>query len=619
MCGIIGIINSDGRLGERELASLNDTMRLRGPDGTGLFWEGQSGIAMRRLAIIDLAGGQQPIFSEDRNVVVVMNGEIYNYPALREDLIAAGHHFSTRSDTETLVHGYEEFGIDGLLERIDGMYAFAIWDRPRRRIFLARDRFGEKPLYIAGEGATILFGSQLLTVVAGLRQTPPISAEALQLYWALHFVPGDGTIFQGVRRVRPAEAYEFDVGSGNELRRWRYWRLREHRQRRPDPGEMAQLLEQAVHSRLIADVPVGVFLSGGLDSSLVASLAAQHVPRIQTFSIGFDSPRHDESGYAWEVADYIGATHHHVMFQLNEFRSHIPEVIASMDEPLGDQAMLPLYALAQQASKEVKVVLSGEGADELFAGYSYYGPSAPAPSRDWVGRALSVGDGANGQQPYFIGEHERTASGFPTVLPRAVREHLSKRAPAFRSAWHDEFLTDLAAVRDPLRRATLCDILTWLSEDLLMKADKMTMAHSLEGRMPYLAPVLADAAFNLPAEDKLADGSVKVFLRQIAQQHLPSAICGRRKQGWVLPIQKWLTKDLRDDVVEAIRACKEGLIDRAYMEALFVQGHASDGTAIGERALYAMMVMVKWLTHADRKVAETRAEQRKLNISGEAP
>lgn len=607
MCGIIGIINSDGRLGQRHLAVLNDTMRLRGPDGAGLFWDGRSGIAMRRLAIIDLVSGQQPLFSEDRNVVVVMNGEIYNFPTLRDDLLAAGHRFSTRSDAETLVHGYEEFGMDDLLERIDGMYAFALWDRARGRLFLARDRFGEKPLYIAREGTTVLFGSQLLTVVAGLRETPPISSEALQLYWALHFVPGDGTIFQDVQRVRPGEAVELDIHSGQELRRWRYWRLREHRQQRPEPNEMAQLLEQAVHSRLIADVPVGVFLSGGLDSSLVASLAAQHVPRIQTFSIGFDSPRHDESGYAWEVADYIGATHHHVMFQINEFRSYIPEVIASMDEPLGDQAMLPLYALAQQASKEVKVVLSGEGADELFAGYSYYGPFATPLSRDWVGRALSVGDGANGQRPYFIGEHERTASGFPTVLPRAVRERLSKRTAALGSSWHDEFLADLGAVHDPLRRATLCDILTWLSEDLLMKADKMTMAHSLEGRMPYLAPALADAAFNLPAEDKLADGSVKVFLRRIAQQHLPSAICGRRKQGWVLPIRKWLTEDLRDDVVEAIRACQEPLIDRAYMEALFAQGRAPDGTAIGERALYAMMVMVKWLTHAARKVAETRA------------
>jgi len=608
MCGIIGIINSDGRLGERELAILNNTMHLRGPDGAGVFWDGQAGIAMRRLAIIDLAGGQQPLFSEDRSVVVVMNGEIYNYPTLRNDLIGAGHHFSTRSDAETLVHGYEEFGIDGLLERIDGMYAFAIWDRSRGRMFLARDRFGEKPLYIACEGATVLFGSQLLSVVAGLRETPPISAEALQLYWALHFVPGDGTIFQGVRRVRAGEAYEFDVASGKELRRWRYWALRERRQRRPQPGELSQLVAQAVKSRLIADVPVGVFLSGGLDSSLLASLAAQQVPGIQTFSIGFDSPRHDESGYAWEVANYVGATHHHFMFQVDEFRTLIPEVIATMDEPVGDQAMLPLYALAREASREVKVVLSGEGGDELFAGYSYYRPFAQLPSGGRMERFLSARASGDAGQPYFIGDHEQTASGFPTVLSRAVRERLSKKAVGVRPMWHEDLLADLAAVHDPLRRASLCDILTWLSEDLLMKADKMTMAHSLEGRAPYLAPALAEAAFNLPVEDKIADGTVKVALRRAAMDHLPSTIFTRRKQGWVLPMHRWLTEDLRDEFIDSIRSCEEPLIDRAHTEKVALEARSPDGTAIGERGLYAILVMLKWLNQASRKVGETRAE-----------
>ncbi len=608
MCGIVGIINSDGRLGERELAVLNNTMRQRGPDGAGLFWDGQSGIAMRRLAIIDLAGGQQPLFSEDRNIVVVMNGEIYNYPTLRKDLIAAGHHFSTRSDAETLVHGYEEFGIDGLLDRIDGMYAFAIWDRSRRRMFLVRDRFGEKPLYIAREGATVLFGSQLLTVVASLHETPPISAEALQLYWALHFVPGEGTIFQGVRRVRPAEAYEFDVGSGEELRHWRYWRLRERRQRRPDATELAQLIDQAVKSRLIADVPVGVFLSGGLDSSLLASLAAQHAPGIQTFSIGFDSPRHDESGYAWEVANYVGATHHHFMFQLKEFLTLIPEVIANMDEPVGDQAMLPLYALAREASRKVKVVLSGEGGDELFAGYSYYRPFAQLPSEGWMERFLSGRGSGDAGRPYFIGDHEQTGSGFPTVLSRAVRERLSKKVVGLRPMWHQDLLADLAAVHDPLRRASLCDILTWLSEDLLMKADKMTMAHSLECRAPYLAPALAEAAFNLPVEDKITDGTVKVALRRVAMEHLPGTIFTRRKQGWVLPMHRWLMEDLYDEFIESIRSCEEPLIDRAHMENVVQESRVADGTAIGERGLYAILVMLKWLKHASQNVGETRVD-----------
>jgi asparagine synthase (glutamine-hydrolysing) len=587
MCGIIGIINSDGRLGERELAVLNDTMRRRGPDGSGLFWKGQTGIAMRRLAIIDLTGGQQPIFSEDRNVAVVMNGEIYNYRSLRTELATAGHRFSTHSDTETLVHGYEQFGIDGLLERVDGMFAFALWDRARGRMFVARDRCGEKPLYIAREGNTVVFGSQLLSVVAALRETPPISAPALQLYWALHFVPGDQTIFRGVHRLRPGEAYELDTDSGQEIRRWRYWRLQE-RQRKVEAEELGELIRQAVTSRLVADVPVGVFLSGGLDSSLLASLAAQHTPGVHTFSTGFDSARHDESGYAWEVADYIGSTHHHFMFQVDEFRSLIPEVIEHMDEPVGDQAMLPLFALAREAVKEVKVVLSGEGADELFVGYSYYGGNSSNMNR------------------VFFDDCEQTASGFPAVLPGAVRRRLSPEVDAWSGHWHEELLAELAAVHDPLRRESLCDMATWLSEDLLMKADKMTMANSLEGRAPYLSPAVAEAAFNLPPTEKIADGTVKVLLREAAKAHLPPRIVTRRKQGWVLPMEKWLRMTLHDEFLDAIRACDEPLIDRAYMEAVVREDRAGRGMVVGGRALYAMMVLVRWLNHADQKLAEDR-------------
>src|SRR5262245_45705720 len=604
MCGIVGVVNSDGRLGERELAILNETMRPRGPDGAGLFWEGQTGIAMRRLAIIDLAGGQQPLFSEDTNVVVVMNGEIYNYLTLREQLVATGHCFSTHADTEVLVHGYEQFGIEGLLDRIDGMFAFAIWDRRAERIFLARDRFGEKPLYIAGENGTVLFGSQLLTVVAGLCQTPAVSAESLQLYWALHFVPGSRTIFEGVRRLQAGEACEIDVATGKALRFWRYWSLREGEERHVDEEELADLVDKAVTSRLIADVPVGIYLSGGLDSSLLASVAARHVPGIHTFSIGFDSPRHDESAYAWEVADYIGATHHHFMVDVNDFRDLIPHVVASMDEPVGDQAMLPLFALAREASKVVKVALSGEGADELFAGYSYYSPfatqsSSPSDSRRPTG---------NNHRGRFdlLGADERTPSGFPLVLPSAVRFRLSPPARCDAESWHEELSNALGAVRDPLRRAQLCDVETWLSADLLMKADKMNMAHSLESRSPYLTWALAEAALNLPTQDKATDGAVKILLRKVALDCLPQTILSRPKQGWVLPMRRWLVDDLFDDFLAAIRTCTEPLIDVSYMATLAHDERTRNGIPVGERGLYALMVLVRWLGYATRQVLDTR-------------
>ena len=278
-----------------------------------------------------------------------------------------------------------------------------------------------------------------------------------------------------------------------------------------------------------------------------------------------------------------------------------------MDEPVGDQAMLPLFALAREASRVVKVVLSGEGADELFGGYSYYAPFARSPSQGVIDHILTLPLHGEGGRAYFIGEHEQTASGFPTVLPREVRKRLSKSPIRADGTWHEELLADLGSVHDPLRRATLCDILTWLSEDLLMKADKMTMANSLEGRAPYLAPRLAESAFSLPEAEKIANGTVKVALRQAAKPHLPNTIFTRRKQGWVLPMHRWLTEDLHDEFVDAIRSCESPLIDKMYLETLVQKRRDSDATALGERALYALLVMVRWLNHASRRVAETRA------------
>jgi asparagine synthase (glutamine-hydrolysing) len=605
MCGIVGLIGSAGELGEAGLAVLNETMHSRGPDGCGLHWEGDGGLAMRRLAIIDVEGGDQPVYSEDRQVIVVMNGELYNYRELRAQLVAHGHRFESNGDTEVLVHGYEEWGIDGTLDRIDGMFAFAIWDRRRHRVFLARDRFGEKPLYLARRRGGVVFASCLLTAVAALEHTPPVDNGALQLYWSLHYVPGDRTIFAGVRRVRPGEVYELDAGSGETRRRWRHWVLTERDPQDRSPDQIRELVADAVHSRLVADVPVGVFLSGGLDSSLLAAAAAAERPGIHTFSIGFESPDHDESAYAETVARSIGATHHTSVFGVDQFRDLIPEVVATMDEPIGDQAMLPLFALARIASSTVKVVLSGEGADELFAGYSYY-PAPTSPDRAMFSllrrlrRARSVRHGC-----LFI-DADRTASGFPLVTPPDVRESISPGTVGPRGRWHDELVQALTETRDPLRRATLCDVETWLSEDLLMKADKMTMAHSLESRAPYLAPRLAQAAFSLPATSKIDGLVTKVRLREAAGPLLPVSTLTRPKQGFVLPMDDWLRTDLHDDFIDAVRACREPLIDTDVLERVIRADRTPQGPHVGGRALYPMLVLVRWLDHAQRFVTETR-------------
>jgi len=604
MCGIVGLIGSADDLGEAGLAVLNETMRSRGPDGSGLHWEGDGGLAIRRLAIIDLERGDQPVYSEDRQVIVVMNGEVYNYRTLRASLVAHGHQFASMGDTEVLVHGYEEWGIDGILDRMDGMFAFALWDRRRRRVFLARDRFGEKPLYLSRRRGGLVFASCLLTAVAALEHTPPVDQNALQMYWALHYVPGDGTIFQGVSRLRPGEVYELDANSGETLRRWRHWFLTEDTERDRSPTEIRELVAQAVRSRLVADVPVGVFLSGGLDSSLLAASAAVELPGIHTFSMGFDRPDHDESAYAASVARSIRATHHPLVFGVDDFRDLIPEVVAAMDEPIGDQAMLPVFALARAAASTVKVVLSGEGADELFAGYSYYPTAITGRGKR---RRLRGRFGPDVPMPasLFI-DSNRTASGFPLVTLPDFRESISPGTLEPQGCWHEELLHALEKTRDPLRRATLCDAETWLSEDLLMKADKMTMAHSLESRAPYLDPALAQVAFTLPASAKVDEGQTKVRLRQAAQPLLPADILTRQKQGFVLPMDDWLRTDLHEEFVDAVRACREPLIDTDALERVIMADRSQRGSRVGGRTLYPMLVLVRWLDHAHRFAAKTR-------------
>ena len=596
MCGIIGVVSKTERIGPAQLEVLNDLMTNRGPDGRGLYWDGRVGLAMRRLAIIDLNAGAQPMRSEDGQVVVVFNGEIYNHARLRKELVQS-HTFASRSDTEVLVHGYEQWGIDGLLERIDGMFAFAIFDRDAGRIYLARDRFGEKPLYFSVGDDVTIFGSSLTAIAAGLQEPPPVDAIALQYYWSLHYVPGDRTILAGIYRARPGGAYEISADTGSVIRQWRYWKVEDRLDSEPPSAEQLYAeLEESVRSRLIADVPVGVFLSGGIDSSLVTAIAAKYAPGIHTFSVGFTSSAHDESRFAEEVARHVGAVHHSLCFEATQFRDRIPGVVAMMDEPVGDQAMLPLNLLAEVASGDVKVVLSGEGADELFAGYDYFELFAPGSLRRRVG-LRPLRRSAAGIDRFFA-DGGRTHSGFPVVLGPRERAVLSPLTSEDPRAWREDLLTRLDAIEDPLQRASLFDIETWLSEDLLMKLDRMTMAHSIEGRAPYLQHQFAALSFGLPAELKRQAGISKLTLREIARKDLPEQILNRPKQGWVLPMDQWLREDLAEYFIEVIRGCTEPLIAKDAIERM-VMADRSSGPQIGGRALYAVLVLLVWFAQFD--------------------
>ena len=510
-------------------------MAHRGPDGEGIHIDGALGLAHRRLSIIDLEGGWQPLRSRQGHVLAFQNGEIYNYRELRPILEAMGYTFVSQSDTEVLAHGYDAWGMEGLLKRIDGMYALAIFDMDAGKVHLARDRFGEKPLFYMAAGGHFAWASSLKS----LALLPWFSAEtdplALDRYLALHYVPGSRTIFRSVRRLLPGCWMTISIEDVSTQIEQYYAPHAASPQHVPQERIDAEV-EAAVASRLVADVPVGVFLSGGVDSSIVAAMARLHAPDVSTYSLGFPGLPGDELQYAEEVARHLGTRHRSFHFDSRKFHELLPQVAGALDEPLGDQAMLPLFWLCREAAKEVKVVLSGEGGDELFSGYRYYQPFA-TPS--WPGAFAYLWDNPARIAPPLLGPME-TASGFPILAGQDERHSMLLEPPSGTDAWETEIEARLATARDPLQRASLADVAGWLPDDLLAKLDRMAMCHSLEGRAPFLTPKLADCALNLAPDQRMRGTDTKIALRRVAEKWLPAEVMKRPKQGFVLPMRRWL-------------------------------------------------------------------------------
>jgi asparagine synthase (glutamine-hydrolysing) len=578
MCGIVGLIDTvKGRVPRGLLDAMCDVMVARGPDGDGHYIDGAVALGMRRLSVIDLDGGGQPLFSRDGDIVAFQNGEIYNYVELRRQLEGRGHRFKSQSDTEVLAHGYDAWGMAGLLARLDGMYAIAILDRLRRQLHLARDRFGEKPLFYTHTRGRFAYASNLLALAALDWTDGAIDAQSLDRYLALHYVPGDATIFKAIKRVLPGERLTVAIDDPTPQRN-RYYTAALGAPESISDGDLAEVIEQAVASRLVADVPVGVFLSGGLDSSIIAAIAAKYQPRISTFSMGFASAAHDESAYAETVARAVGSRHHHFQFDEASFRQLLPRVAAALDEPLGDQAQLPLYWLCQEARRHVTVALAGEGADEVFAGYGYYDDHATAGG----GRRL-----IDDLEP-------ATPSGFPLLTHAAERQRLTGAGGATTDEWEATLFDWLAGAADGLQRATAADVATWLPDDLLVKFDRMAMAHSLEGRAPYLASSVVEAGLRLSPSEKRRGAISKVALRRIARRWLPPGILERPKQGFVLPMGRWLAEwfGSQSSVQDYFIARPvPGLVGREA--ARLVRHDLADGVR-RERLLFALVLLVEW-------------------------
>lgn len=588
------------QIDKNKLDSMNVCMKHRGPHSDGFFYDDNVGLAVRRLRIIDLETGDQPIFNETKDVVVIFNGEIYNFKSLREDLEGKGHHFKSKTDTEVLIHGYEEWGIDQLLSTLNGMYAFCIYDKQKRKIYLARDRLGEKPLYYYFDGNELVFASELLALLASGKVPTKISKLGLYCYLSLHYVPGDMCIIQEAKKLLPGYYLEFDLQSfkANLIE---YWELEEtelvedHKYLR----QVKELVEDSIRSRLIADVPIGVFLSGGIDSSIIVAVMKKYRSIVNTFSIGFQFPEFDESEYSRTVAEVYKTNHHHFILDHNKIRELLPMVISYMDEPNGDQALLPIFWLSHEAQKYVTVVLGGEGGDEIFGGYSYYPTHETSKGYHNQRKSNELLDGL------LRDGITETLSGFPLISDLKTRSKLIKdfdlnelRRESQKYLWLERFRRNSRRIKDFLRLCQYTDIKTWLPDDLLTKFDRMTMSASLEGRAPYLDHRLVEVGFNLPSLYKIKGDAFKFILREAFKSELPEQIFRRAKQAFNLPMSEWLRTYLRDLVESLDNLSYDDGIDNRYLRTL-INEHLSGKVDRG-RLLYALLVYKLWIRNLFR-------------------
>ena len=548
MCGIAGFIAGQGAADAGALTPMLARIAHRGPDGQGTFVEGPAALGHCRLAIIDLAGGAQPLYSEDKNLVIVFNGEIYNYKALTAELTALGHCFATRTDTEVLLHGWEQWGRE-LLPRLRGMFAFALWDRRAGTLFCARDMFGIKPLYYCRcADGTLLFASEIKAFLDHPSFEKRLNTAQLPLYLSCQYSPGRDTFFAGVEKLLPGHFLIFSDGIVRTTR-WVQPAFLPGETPVP-PSELEAVLRDSAAAHKVADVEVAGYLSGGVDSAYITALARPG----RTYTISYAEPRYDESFPARALARSLGVRNRVRRISPGEFWDAVPAVQYHMDEPLADAAAVALYFLNREAAREVKVCLSGEGADELFGGYNIYRDPFTAQWYDRLPPWLRAGLGAAaGLLPPAPGVNFLVRRGCPLEEryfgPTALMTEREKRRlladyegdgdPMFLT----EALWDSTEGLDPVSRMQQVDINLWLAGDILLKADKMSMAHSLELRVPFLDKEVFALAAALPAAAKANARMTKIALRQAAARTLPPASAARKKLGFPVPVRDWLRQE----------------------------------------------------------------------------
>jgi asparagine synthase (glutamine-hydrolysing) len=647
MCGIHGLIHLDGKPVEpRWLTAMGDITAHRGPDDEGQHIDGACGIAMRRLSIIDLAGGHQPISNAEGTLTVVCNGEIYNYRELRAELQGKGFRFKTGSDSETLLHGYAAWG-DEVVQHLNGMFDFALWDARRRRLLIGRDRLGVKPLYVLQDGKRLAFATEAKALLQLPGARTELNRDALADYLHLGYVPAPMSIFKGIRKLPPATLLSVEQG---QVREWRWWRMPAAIDRKTSEAEWVQRIgegiERSVRMQMVSDVPIGAFLSGGVDSSAVVAAMARHGDGqpIRTYAIGFEGGAaeqlYNELPYARRVAELFKTEHHEIVVK-PDVVGLLPKLIWHMDEPIADSAFLTTYLVSEFARHDVKVILSGVGGDELFGGYRRYlgahyaqrynalpgwarrvaGATAARLPADRHNKWLNIARLAKG----FIASAEMGADErYRSYLQVASREAVAKLMLAAPAAGADDRLAAAFAAAgstDELNRMFAVDAETQLPDDLLLLTDKMSMAVSLECRVPLLDHELVEMAAGIPGGLKVKGGQLKHLMKKALAPQLPDDILHRAKRGFGTPMGAWLKKELLAVVRELLSPAvvrQRGLFRPEAVLALLAdhECNRSDGTD----ALLSLLNLEVWSrVYLDGRAHGDVAEELKSLASGSAP
>ncbi|MBV7412599.1 asparagine synthase (glutamine-hydrolyzing) [Dermabacteraceae bacterium TAE3-ERU27] len=554
MCGFAGFV--DPSIGDKRpvIEAMATEIIHRGPDSDGYFIDDDVALGFRRLSIIDLSHGHQPIVSDDAKRVICFNGEIYNYRELREELIAAGHEFRTGSDTEVILRGYETWGED-VLQRLRGMFAFVIWNTETRTLFGARDPFGIKPFYYQHNGDKLIFGSEVKAFLPQPNFVKEVNTDVLPDYLSFEYIPSNETLFKGVKKLLGGECFTFN---GSEMRVSRYHSLRFSPDETKDlthwTREIQNVVEDSVEAHQVADVEVGCFLSSGIDSSYITKEMTKTGNKIKAFSVGYAEQKYSELSYARDFAQKIGAEFHEREIGADETFNAVPRIQYLMDEPLPNPSALPLFFLTEEAAKQVKVVVSGEGADELFGGYNQYREpidyapyqKVPAPIRKAVAAVAK-------KLPDFRGKRFllRNAQPLPerffrnnyVFSPTEREQVLAKPIAAPSTAERVRPLFDEVADMDDVTQMQHVDIHTWMLYDILQKADKMSMAHSLELRVPFLDLRVFDVARKIPSRFRVTKENTKIALRRTALAEIPERTANKKKLGFPVPLNDWLRQE----------------------------------------------------------------------------